>query len=289
MPNNIELFKKYTNNLDEVYKLAAVTSVLDGDASLAQMGANANEIVIPKMKMDGLADYSRNGGYVSGNVTLNYETVKFNYDRGRAFNVDAMDNEETVGLAFGKLASEFIRTMVAPELDAFRFASYASQDSIGKVSGSLATGVEALDALAQCADVMDESEVPADQRILFITPTLRRLIDTLDTYKSKSVLEGFPTIVKVPQSRFFTAINLYDGITEGEEAGGFKKADDAKDINFLVVHKPATLQYTKHTVNKIISPAENQDADAWKFCYRAYGLTDIYENKAVGLYLHHKA
>lgn len=113
MANSITLFKKYTDLLDEVYKNASVTSMLDGDMSLVQMGANTNEIIIPKISMDGLADYSRNGGYVGGDVTLTNETVKFNYDRGRRFTVDAMDNEETAGVAFGKLSSEFIRTKVA--------------------------------------------------------------------------------------------------------------------------------------------------------------------------------
>ena len=289
MANNIELFKKYIDNLDEVYKLAAVTSVLDGDASLTQMGANTNEIVIPKMTMDGLADYSRNGGYVSGSVKLDYETVKFNYDRGRSFNVDNMDNEETAGLAFGQLAAEFIRTMVAPEIDAFRFAKYAATEGIGTASGTPENGADVLDALADCANAMDEAEVPSDQRYLFITPTLRRLIDTLDTYKSKDVLSSFSVVTKVPQSRFYTAIDLLDGTTAGEEVGGFKKAAGAKEINFMVVHKPALMQYTKHVVNKVISPAENQEADAWKFFYRSYGLTDTYENKTAGLYLHHKA
>ena len=119
MANSITLFKKYTDLLDEVYKNASVTSMLDGDMSLVQMGANTNEIIIPKISMDGLADYSRNGGYVGGDVTLTNETVKFNYDRGRRFTVDAMDDEETAGVAFGKLSSEFIRTQkVAPEMGA---------------------------------------------------------------------------------------------------------------------------------------------------------------------------
>ena len=113
MANSITLFKKYIDLLDEVYQNASVTSALDGDMTLVQMGANTNEIVIPKISMDGLADYDRNGGYVHGDVTLTNETVKFNYDRGRKFTVDAMDNEETAGLAFGKLAAEFIRTKVS--------------------------------------------------------------------------------------------------------------------------------------------------------------------------------
>ena len=70
MANSITLFKKFIDKLDEVYKQSAKTSILDGDSSLVQMGANANEIIIPKISMDGLADYSRNGGYVDGDVTL---------------------------------------------------------------------------------------------------------------------------------------------------------------------------------------------------------------------------
>lgn len=88
MANAITTFKKYVTLLDEVYAQAALSSVLDSDASLAREGANANEIIIPKLSMDGLGDYSRNGGYTSGDVTLTNETVKFNYDRGRKFSVD---------------------------------------------------------------------------------------------------------------------------------------------------------------------------------------------------------
>ena len=40
---------------------------------------------------------------------------------------------------------------------------------------------------------------------------------------------------------------------------------------------------------KIIAPAQNPDADAWKYGYRNYGLCDTYENKAAGIYVHKKA
>ncbi len=291
MANNITLFKKYINLLDEVYKNAAVTSVLDSDASLAQQGANTNEIVIPKLSMDGLADYSRNGGYVGGSVTLTNETVTFNYDRGRKFTVDAMDNEETAGLAFGKLSSEFLRTRVAPEMDAFRFATYAGISGISKVSAgaTLADGAAVISALRGATTQMDEDEVPMEGRILFITPTLKGLVEDMDTTKSREVMGRFSQLILVPQTRFYTAIDLKDGTTSGEEAGGFAKATDGKDINFMVIHKPALLQYTKHTVNKIITPEANQESDGWMFFYRAYGLADAYENKAAGIYLHHKA
>lgn len=298
MANSIAKFKKYVNLLDEVYKQESKTSILDGDTTLVRMGANANEIIIPKISMDGLADYSRNGGYVSGNVTITNETVTFNYDRGRKFTVDAMDNEETAGIAFGKLASEFIRTKVVPEMDAFRFATYSALSGISKVSAgaTLATGADIISALRAATNKMDEDEVPMENRILFITPTLHGLIQDMDTTKSKEVLSRFSSTVLVPQTRFYTAVDLYDGVTDNsgssganEKVGGFVKASAGKDINFMVIHKPALLQYTKHTVNKIISPEENQESDGWMFFYRAYGLADAYENKAAGIYLHHKA
>lgn len=289
MANNITLFKKYVPLLDEVYKEAAITSVLDSDTSLAQAGANANEIVIPKIDMDGLGDYDRNSGYTNGDVTLTNETVKFNYERGRMFSVDAMDDEETAGIAYGKLASEFIRTKVAPEGDAFRFAVYAGTAGISSASGSLADGAAVIAALRAATNKMDEDEVPYEQRYLFITPTLKGMIEDLDTTKSKEVLARFAEVKPVPQTRFYTAIELKDGKTSGETAGGYAKAEAGKEINFLVVHKPAVMQYNKHIAPKVITPEANQDADAWKFGYRKYGLADVYENKVAGIYLHHKA
>lgn len=299
MANSIALFKKYIDKLDEVFKQSSKTSILDGDNTLVQMGANTNEIVIPKISMDGLGDYSRNSGYLDGDVTLTHETVTFNYDRGRAFTVDNMDNEETAGVAFGRLAAEFIRTKVVPEMDAFRFAQYAGTTGISKVSAgaTLSTGADVINALRAATNKMDEDEVPAEDRILFITPTVDGLIQDMDTTKSREVMGRFSQKVLVPQTRFYTAITLYDGKTDtsgssggvNQKVGGYVKATAGKDINFMVIHKPALLQYTKHTVSKVITPEENQMADAYKFPYRAYGLADVYENKVAGIYLHHKA
>ena len=240
--------------MDDVYKQSAKTAVLDGDSTLVQMGANTNEIVILKISMDGLGDYSRNSGYVDGDVTLTNETVKFNYDRGRAFSIDNMDNEETAGVAFGKLASEFIRTKVVPEMDAFRFAQYAGTTGISKVStgATLSTGADVILALRAATNKMDEDEVPTENRILFITPTLDGLIQDMDTTKSREVMGRFAEKVLVPQTRFYTAITLYDGKTDtssqdkgvNQKVGGFVKAAAGKDINFMVIHKPALLQYT---------------------------------------------
>lgn len=297
MANSITLAKNYIELLDEVYRNASLTAVLESDASTARQGANANEIMIPKLSMDGLADYSRNDGYIKGDVELSWETVKFNYDRGRLFEVDSMDDEETVQLAFGRLASEFVRTKVVPEDDAFTFATLAGITGISKVStgATLSDGAGVMTAIKAGLDEMDEDEVPQENRYLFITPTNLSAVKAMDTTKSRELLDGFAQIIKVPQSRFYTAIDLYDGVdhtgSEGadETIGGYVKASTGKDINFMIIHKPAVLKYWKHTASNIITPEANQRSDGYIQKYRKYGLVDAYENKLAGIYLHHKA
>lgn len=292
MANSIALAKQYVPILDEIYKLSSLTAKLDGSPELVTQGANANELIIPKLSMQGLADYSRNSGYVNGDVTLTNETVTCNFDRGRMFFVDTMDDAETAGVAFGRLSGEFIRTKVVPELDAFRFATYAGVSGISKVAAgaTLSDGAAVVSALRAAITKMDEDEVPQEDRHLFITPTLHGLVQDMDTTKSREVLSRFASITDVPQTRFYTAITQYDGSTSGEEAGGYiKDATNGLDINFMIIHKAAVIQFEKHVAPKIITPELNQDADGYKFGYRNVGIADVYENKAAGIYLHHKA
>lgn len=286
MANSITKFKAYIDKLDTVYQQASATSILDADADTVRMGAKAGEFLIPKMSMDGLADYSRSSGYVKGDVTITYETKSCNYDRGRKFSVDAMDSEETAGIAFGKLASEFIRSKVVPEMDAFRFAKYASATGILSAAEATPTaGTAVLTALQIAVNAQDEAEVNVDGKILYITPTLLTLAKNVDTTKSKAILDRFEKIITVPQTRFYTAIDMKDGTSSNETAGGYAGATGGYKINFMIINRDAVIQFGKHTVNKVVSPEENQTDDGYMFFYRAYSIAETYENKVKGIYL----
>ena len=286
MPNVIEKFRKYTTMLDEVLTMAALTGVLDSDPSVAELGRNAGEIMVPKMDMDGLGNYDRSKGYPEGSVTFTLETRKCDYERGRMFTVDAMDNEETAGLAYGRLAGEFIRTKVAPEIDAVRLAKYAGLTMAENraVHASFADGKAVVKAISDGFIGMTDKGVPESGRVLFLTATLRGMIDNMDTYQSKALLEKFSAIVTVPSDRFYSAVTLLSG-GEGQTAGGYKKADNAVALNFLSVYKPGLMQFMKHAAPKVITPEANQDADAWKFGYRVLGLNDVKDNAVKGLYV----
>ena len=87
--------------------------------------AGANEVQVLKLTTVGLGNYDRSSGYKAGDITAKWETMQLTCERGRAFSLDRMDNEETLGLVLGNLIREWMRVHVAPELDAYRFAAYS--------------------------------------------------------------------------------------------------------------------------------------------------------------------
>lgn len=290
MSNNIVLAKNFVPLLDEVYQRESVTSDLTGDPAMARAGANAREIVYPQIAVTGLGDYDRNSGYTQGIVDLKWVSTEYNYDRGAKLSVDVMDNQETYNIAFGMAGAELMRTKVAPEADAFTFATLAGIEGISKGEAkTLADAAAFLNELLEAKNKLDNDEVPEEGRILYATPNLLNGLLMMDSFKSKEVLAQFSVKKPVPQGRFYTAIDLLDGRTAGEEAGHYKKAEAGKEINFMIIHKPAIIKHDKHVASNIIPASANPDADADIVKYRKYGLVDVYKNKVAGIYLSHKA
>ena len=295
MPNSIALAQNYAPILDEVYKYASKTSILD---ETQVQFVNANTVKVFKLSMDGLGDYSRNNGFVKGSVTGAWETMTLSKDRARTFTIDAMDNEETIDMAYGRLAGEFIRTKVAPEIDAYRFAKLAGTSNIlAGTPADITVGTTDVPALIDNAEMaMNEQEVPQEGRILFISETayaglrakITREVMNGDNGINKEVdMYDEMRVIRVPQTRFYTAITLLDGSTSGQEAGGYiGTASTGYKINFMIVHPSAVCQVLKHVKPRVFSPDVNQDADAWKVDYRVYHDEFVYGNKVKGIYLH---
>ena len=331
--NSIAFAKNYISIVDEVYKNASVTADLTSDSTMMRAGANANEIVYPQIEVGGLGDYDRNSGYTSAAVKLQWMTAKFNYDRGARLEVDAMDNNESMNLAFTQAGAELQRTRVAPEADAFTFATVCGFKGISVKEETLGDAGDFLKSLIEAKNKMDEDEVPEEGRILYATPTIMNGVMALDTTKSREILNAFNVKKKVPQSRFYTAIHLLKG-KDDEAAGHYERAKDdyvqtedtsvdpsktyytklgstytavaspqtanlpgyyeqvsaaGKDINFMIIHKPAIIKFDKHIASDVIPARLNAQADGDILKYRKYGLVDHYQNKAAGFYVSHKA
>ena len=295
--NSIALAEQFLPVLDDVYKAAAKTSILDAANSNVRF-VGGNKIELFKTEMDGLGDYDRNSGYVNGAVTGSWEPMTLEVDRGRSFQVDAMDNEETIGMAFGTLAGEFVRTQVVPEIDSYVFAKIAGTSGI--LTGTAAditvgtTDVPALIADAEAA--MGDAEVPEEGRILFVS---EKAYAGLKSKITRTVMNGDGNVnnaveyyddmrvIKVPKGRFNTAITMLDGSSSSETAGGY--TGGGYPINFMIVHPSAVAKVVKHVVPRIFTPEQNIDADAYRMNYRIYHDLFVLANKKKGIYLHRAA
>lgn len=227
MANSIEFAKNYTGILDEVYQRAAVSNCLNSGGRMVRAGRNAKEIIIPKIEVTGLGDYTRNVGYKTGSITWQYETHTFRYDRAIRLFADVMDVEEAgIVDCFIQAGAELQRTQVAPEGDAYTFSEIASTEGVTTAVEDLssATAEQLLASLRTVTSAMDEKQVSTGSRYLFITPTLNGVIQDFsyaNPNRSNRVMEHFARVVEVPQVRFYSAIDLLSG---DNDQFGYQKA-----------------------------------------------------------------
>ena len=289
MANSIEYAKRFVPVIDRIYKNGSYTAGLDSKTELDFTGVN--EVKVLKISTTGLGDYSRENGYPKGDITVTWETIKLEEERGKELSIDRMDNEETLGTAFGEVTSQFVNQFVNPELDAYRFSKYASTTGVTSVAGTL-TKDTIINALDTAILAMDNAEVPTESRVIYMSTNLRpafsqavnrsyggerAISNIVDNYN------GIPIVYVVP-TRFYSKITLNSGAT----AWGYTKANDGVDLNFMLVHTPDVFQAVKFAMPKVFTPDENQEKDMWKFQIRIYHDAYIYDNKVAGVYVHKK-
>ena len=290
MANSIALAEKFLPILDEIYQKESKSSVLNATDIRFD---GANKVYLYKTSMQGLGDYDRQNGFVGGDVTGTWESHTLTQDRGRSFTIDTMDDEETLGMAFGTLVGEFLRTKVVPESDAYTFAKIAGTANIShgthdQLSDITHPTTELDKAIAQ----LNEDEVPDEGRICFMSEKfyqgvqgdVTKVIQNTETGVNRTIeMYDGVKIIRVPQKRFLSAITLYNG-KSGQEAGGYIPASTNYDLHFIMCDPNAIKKVTKHVLPRIFSPAVNQQADAWKFDYRLYYDAFVLENKVKGIY-----
>ena len=225
-------------------------------------------------------------GYKTGSIDFAYETKAFNYDRGIKLLADVMDVEEAGVLdCFVQAGAELQRTQVASEADAFTYAAIASREGITTTNADLssAKATDVLAALRKVTNTMDGAHVTPGSRYLFITPTLKGVLDDYSLANpnmSNRVLTRFCRVMEVPQARFYTKIALNSG---DSEKFGYAKAADGRAINFTVVEKSAVIKFDKHVASRAFMPDELENLDSYMMKYRKYGIVEPMGSKLAGV------
>lgn len=290
--NSIGLASEYLPLLDEVYKAESKTALLDTVQDRVRWSDEYHTFYLFETDMVGLGDYSRNGGFVRGDVTAQWRAYAPQWDRGRQFLVDRIDNAESMGMAFGTLAGEFMRTKVVPEVDAARFATYSSKaaDEM-KTAENISTGAAAVAAIDLGTEKLDDAEVPSEGRILFLNPTMYRLLKggiTRYTMNGDNNIDynvevyDDMRVIKVPSGRFNTAVTLAQPSAHND-AGGYTATGST--INFMIVHPSAIMQATHLSNPRIFSPDVVQEAQAWMYDFRQYHGAWVKHQKDNGIYV----
>ena len=213
MANSIELASKFLPVVDDIYKANSVTSMLD--TPTVDFGG-VNEVKVLKVSTTGLGDYSRSTGYPKGDVTAAWEVMKLTEERGKEISIDRMDDEETLGMAFGSVTGNFMREWVVPELDAYRFAKYAGTSGISSATAAALTKDTIIGAIDEATAAMDGDEVPSEGRILYVNSDLKPALNAAlsrqcgSDSEANTVLSGYNgmKIIYVPKTRFYTKITL---------------------------------------------------------------------------------
>ena len=290
--NSIGLATSYLPILDEIYKAESKTAILDTAQDRVYYNPQTHTFNLFEIDMVGNANYSRNDGFVRGDVTAQWRPYAPQWDRGRQFNVDRIDNDEAMGMVFPSLGSEYLRLKAIPETDALRFAAYskAASDSM-KTAENISTGAGAVAAIDLATEKLDDAEVPYEGRILFVSPAIYRLIKSGIT---RMVMNGDNNIdfnvdfyddmrvITVPSGRFNTAVTLLEPDSH-DDVGGYTTTGST--INFLIIHPSAIMQANCFTEPRIFSPAVNQQAQGWMWDFRQYHGAWVKHQKTNGIYV----
>ena len=284
--NTLQYSQQFQTVLDAQMLASATSAFMEANAGQVKYDGG-DTVHIPEISMQGLAKYDRDEGFNQGSVTLKFNPYKMTQDRGRTFQLDSMDVNETNFVATaGTVMGEFQRTQVIPEIDSYRYSKIAALATAeNKVTTgftpAVATILEKLEAeITEIQDVVGEDE----GLIVVMSTKLRTILNNADKFNRYLNVAEFKNgsinttvksfndipILGVPSARMKTAYVFNDGKTANQQAGGFKADTTAKDINWIIMPQRAPIAVSKTDKVRVFTPDVNQKADAWKIDYRKY-------------------
>lgn len=287
MANTIEYAKVFQTELDKAAVAQATSGWMEVNQDLVKYNGG-NEVKIPNVVMDGLADYDRANGFISGAVDLSWQTMTMTQDRGRKFQIDENDVDESgFVLSAASLMGEFQRVHVVPEIDAYRYSTIAQKcievenvtegytPDEGTILKALLNDISSVqDIVGENVPLIVSIAIPV-ANILNNSEKLSRRLDVTNfkqgdvTIQIKS-LDGMYPLRRIPSSRMKTKYTFNDGKSGGQEKGGFVAAEDAKDINWIITPQNAPIAISKTDKIRIFDPETNQQARAWAWDYRKF-------------------
>ena len=302
--NTIQASQVFQSKLDEVIIDESTTGWMDRSSEKFIQYDGGDTVMIADLVMGGLADYDREKGYKRGKLALKFTPYKLTQDRGRSFVIDAMTVNESNFLASAATAmGEFQRTMVVPEVDAYRYSKIAKEAISNNRASFGYTPTEETIFKKLMEDITKVQEEIGSSEKLVITMPLsianvfynsdkaKNLVNTNQFNRSElnTTIKSINGIeIKTPPSKLMKTDYKFSTGNTGDEEGGFEATSTAKSINWIIAAESSVVAVNKLDAPRIFTPEQNLDAYAWKFDYRRFHDLWVLKNKLPGLWVNIK-
>lgn len=250
---------------------------------------NAQTIKLPRITVSGYKDHTRTPGFNAGTLANDWEPKKLEHDRDIEFYIDPMDIDETnLSLSVANIQNEFETVQAIPEKDSYRFSKLNAELTAysGRIDHTVVDAAIFLEVFDTEMEIMDEAGVPEEGRTLYVTPTMRKIVNkaeglqrvmtvtTPSTINRKVHSLDDVTIKTVPAARMKTRYDFTDGCVA---------AADAKQINFILIHNSCVVCRDKYSYIKLFTPGtDSRTADGYLYQNRNYGDLFLLERKIQG-------
>lgn len=285
MANAINYATRYERELDQAIVQGALTGVIE---TPRVNWLDAKSFKIPNLGLTGYKNHSRNGGFNRGDVTVTDEVYTLAFDRDVEFFVDSMDvDESNQAASAGNVTFRFVEEHAIPEIDAYRFAKLAT--------ATVTNGTSTSETLTQATAIQRLNEDIAKVRKYGLTDVVcfvsAEVMDMVQAYK----LAQGTLIIEDNVSRIDSRVTHLNGVelrevwdmdrfvTKQNFATGFTPAADAKEINWLIIVKPAVLCKTKHSAIYLFAPGTHTEGDGYLYQNRLYHDIFILKHKQDGV------
>lgn len=278
----------FTNLLQQKYAKELCSDALT-KSNLGVKFINAQTIKLPRMTVSGYKDHTRTPGFNAGTLTNDWEAKKLAHDRDIEIWIDPMDIDETnLTLSVANIQNTFETEQAIPEKDSYRFSKLHTDLSTysGTIDKTVVDASSFLGLFDELMAGMDEAGVPEEGRILYVTPSMNKIVKEAEGIQRVINVATPSTINRnvhsldnvsikmVPAARMKT---IYD-FTEGCKPGG-----SAKQINFILIHPSCVVCRDKYSYIKLFTPGtDSRTADGYLYQNRNYGDLFLLEKKVAG-------
>lgn len=237
---------------------------------------NAQSFCLRSLVCSGYRPHTRDKGYNAGTLTQNSTVYTLGFDRDVEFYVDIADVDETnLALEVGNISRAFIEEKAQPEVDAYRFSKlFAFAKENGKAAQESITPANVYSRLKQM--LLPVRKYGASNVIVYLSSAamdaLERSQDFVRNIENKTVgetciesrvatLDGVQLVEVWDERRFFTEYDFNDG---------FEAKAAAKQMNMLVVAKPAVICKAKFNSIYLFAPGQHTQGNGCLYQNRLY-------------------